>query len=164
MRSISTPSRSTRPYYALPAERNAKLWVERTPDGFVFNINHSRRRIGDIWLRAENRIARKNLRPSRLSVPHFAHFIATPRARRAAPWRPSSRGEIAETLAAADELASTFFVANGPVGPHLITIDRLLWVLLYRLWPRCLDTMVLVKPATVVQWHRQGFRLFWQPA
>jgi hypothetical protein len=31
-----------------------------------------------------------------------------------------------------------------------------------RLWPRCLDTMVLVKPATVVQWHRQGFRLFWR--
>jgi len=39
---------------------------------------------------------------------------------------------------------------------RLITIDRLLWVWLYRLWPRCLETMVLVKPATVVQWHRQG--------
>jgi putative transposase len=46
--------------------------------------------------------------------------------------------------------------------PRLFTIDRLLWVWLYRLWPRCLDTMVLVKPATVVQWHRQGFRLFWR--
>jgi hypothetical protein len=45
---------------------------------------------------------------------------------------------------------------------RLFTIDRLLWVWLYRLWPRCLDTMVLVKPATVVQWHRQGFRLFWR--
>jgi hypothetical protein len=41
-------------------------------------------------------------------------------------------------------------------------MDRLLWVWFYRLWPRCLDTMVLVKPATVVQWHRQGFRLFWR--
>ena len=49
-----------------------------------------------------------------------------------------------------------------PGRPRLITIDRLLWVWLYRLWPRCLDTMVLVKPATVVQWHRQGFRLFWR--
>src|SRR6202051_4086887 len=45
---------------------------------------------------------------------------------------------------------------------RLFTIDRLLWVWLYRIWPRCLDTMVLVKPATVVQWHRQGFRLFWR--
>jgi transposase InsO family protein len=49
-----------------------------------------------------------------------------------------------------------------PGRPRLFTIDRLLWVWLYRLWPRCLDTMVLVKPATVVQWHRQGFRLFWR--
>ena len=45
-----------------------------------------------------------------------------------------------------------------PGRPHLIAIDRLLWVWLNRLWPRCLDTMVLVKPATVVQWHCQGFR------
>src|SRR5208283_2218155 len=45
---------------------------------------------------------------------------------------------------------------------RLLTIDRLLWVLLYRLWPRCLEVMVLVKPATVIQWHRQGFRWFWR--
>jgi transposase InsO family protein len=45
---------------------------------------------------------------------------------------------------------------------RLFTFDRLLWVLLYRLWPRCLEVMVLVKPATIVQWHRQGFRLFWR--
>jgi hypothetical protein len=45
---------------------------------------------------------------------------------------------------------------------RLFAIDRLLWALLYRLWPRCLEVMVLVKPATVVQWHRQGFRLFWR--
>jgi putative transposase len=49
-----------------------------------------------------------------------------------------------------------------PGRPRLFTIDRLLWAWLYRLWPRCLDTMVLVKPAAVVQWHRQGFRLFWR--
>jgi transposase InsO family protein len=45
---------------------------------------------------------------------------------------------------------------------RLFPIDRLLWIWLYRLWPRCLEVMVLVKPATVVQWHRQGFRLFWR--
>jgi len=45
---------------------------------------------------------------------------------------------------------------------QLFAIDRLFWVWLYRIWPRCLDTMVLVKPATVVQWHRRGFRLFWR--
>jgi len=25
-------------YYGLPSERNASLWVERTPDGFVFDV------------------------------------------------------------------------------------------------------------------------------
>ena len=43
---------------------------------------------------------------------------------------------------------------------QLFSTDRLLWVWLYRIWPRCLNTMVLVKPTTVIQWHRQGFRLF----
>jgi putative transposase len=49
-----------------------------------------------------------------------------------------------------------------PGRPRLLRIDRLFWVCLYRLWPRCLDVLVLVRPATVVQWHRQGFRLYWR--
>src|ERR1700730_2527973 len=49
-----------------------------------------------------------------------------------------------------------------PGRPRLFAIDRLLWVWLYRIWPRCLDAMVLVKPATVIQWHRKGFRLYWR--
>jgi transposase InsO family protein len=43
----------------------------------------------------------------------------------------------------------------------LTSMDRLLWVCLYQMWPRCLEVMVLVKSATVVQWHRRGFRLYW---
>jgi hypothetical protein len=42
---------------------------------------------------------------------------------------------------------------------RLVSTDRLLWVWLYRVWPQVLNAMVLVKPATVVQWHRKGFRL-----
>jgi len=49
-----------------------------------------------------------------------------------------------------------------PGRPRLFAIDRSLWVLLYQMWPRCLKAMVLVKPATVIQWHRQGFCLFWR--
>jgi putative transposase len=40
--------------------------------------------------------------------------------------------------------------------------DRLLWAWLYRAWPRCLKVMMLVQPATVIQWHRQGFRRYWR--
>jgi hypothetical protein len=43
-----------------------------------------------------------------------------------------------------------------PGRPKLTSLDRLLWVWLYRVWPRCLKVMVLVKSATVVQWHRAG--------
>ena len=39
---------------------------------------------------------------------------------------------------------------------------RLLWVWLYQVWPQILNAMVLVKPATVIQWHRKGFRLYWR--
>ena len=48
-----------------------------------------------------------------------------------------------------------------PRQPRLFSTDRLLWVWLYRIWPQVLNTMVLVKPATVIQWHRKGFRLYW---
>src|SRR5437764_1405718 len=49
-----------------------------------------------------------------------------------------------------------------PGRPQLSSLDRLLWVWLYRIWPQVIDAMILVKPATVVQWHRKGFRLHWR--
>jgi len=42
---------------------------------------------------------------------------------------------------------------HRPGRPRLFTFDRLPWVLLYRSWPRWLEVMVLVKPATIVSWH-----------
>jgi hypothetical protein len=44
-----------------------------------------------------------------------------------------------------------------PGRPQLSSLDRLLWVWLYRIWPQVIDAMVLVKPATVVQWRRRRF-------
>ena len=49
-----------------------------------------------------------------------------------------------------------------PGRARLFCADRLLWVWLYRVWPQVLNAMVLVKPATVVQWHRKGFRLWFR--
>src|SRR5918911_5331090 len=49
-----------------------------------------------------------------------------------------------------------------PGRPRLCSTDRLLWTWLYRLGPRCIGAMVLVKPATVVHWHRNGFRRYWR--
>jgi putative transposase len=39
---------------------------------------------------------------------------------------------------------------------RLYSADRLLWVCLYRVWPRVLNGLVIAKPATVVKWHRKG--------
>jgi putative transposase len=44
---------------------------------------------------------------------------------------------------------------------RLTRLDRALWVLLYRLWSHCLDSVVIVEPETVIRWHRLGFRAFW---
>jgi hypothetical protein len=41
-------------------------------------------------------------------------------------------------------------------------IDRLIFVCLYRLRPGVRDALAIVKPETVVKWHRAGFRLFWR--
>ena len=38
--------------------------------------------------------------------------------------------------------------------------DRLFWVTLRRLWARWSDVLVFVKPETVIQWHRAGFRRY----
>ena len=37
--------------------------------------------------------------------------------------------------------------------------DRLFWVTFRRLWSRWADVLIVVKPETVVSWHRAGFRL-----
>jgi hypothetical protein len=41
-------------------------------------------------------------------------------------------------------------------------IDRLVFVGLYRLFPCVLDALAIVRPGTVIKWHRAGFRLYWR--
>jgi putative transposase len=45
---------------------------------------------------------------------------------------------------------------------RLFLTDRLFWVWLYRVRLQLLDTLVVVKPATVIGWHRKGFRMYWR--
>jgi len=46
--------------------------------------------------------------------------------------------------------------------PPLNSVDRLFWATLRRMWSRWADVLVIVKPETVVGWHRTGFRLYWR--
>src|ERR1039457_3229502 len=41
-------------------------------------------------------------------------------------------------------------------------IDRLIFVGLYRLFPRVCDALAIIKPDTIVHWHRAGFRSYWR--
>jgi putative transposase len=46
--------------------------------------------------------------------------------------------------------------------PSLKRLDRFFWTSLRHLWRRWSDVLVIVKPETVVGWHRAGFRLYWR--
>jgi hypothetical protein len=45
--------------------------------------------------------------------------------------------------------------------PRLQIWYRALWVCLSRLWPGWRSALLIVKPETVIAWHRRGFRLYW---
>ena len=45
--------------------------------------------------------------------------------------------------------------------PKLRPRDRFFWAWLSRLWPNWKSALIMVKPETVIHWHRQGFKLFW---
>jgi hypothetical protein len=41
-------------------------------------------------------------------------------------------------------------------------LDRLIFAGLYRLAPKVLDALAILKPETVIKWHRAGFRSYWR--
>ena len=45
--------------------------------------------------------------------------------------------------------------------PSLRKADRVFWVILSCLWPGWRHALVIVRPETVIGWHRKAFRLFW---
>jgi hypothetical protein len=44
---------------------------------------------------------------------------------------------------------------------RLSPADRVFWVWLSRVWAGWRRPLIIVQPATVLAWHRQGFRWFW---
>ena len=51
---------------------------------------------------------------------------------------------------------------SAPKRPALKAFDRLIFILLYRLAPTVLEAVTIVRPETIVRWHRAGFRTFWR--
>src|SRR5438034_4553802 len=70
-----------------------------------------------------------------------------------------TRGELAlENLALRRQFA--VWKARQP-RPWLTEMDRIFWVVLSRLWKNWRSSLQVVRPETVVRWHRRGFRLYW---
>src|SRR6202007_1677326 len=49
-----------------------------------------------------------------------------------------------------------------PKRPHLNNTDRFLFVWLYRWFPSVLEVVAIVRPETIIRWHRAGFRTYWR--
>src|SRR6202008_2811692 len=72
---------------------------------------------------------------------------------------------VASVAASRDLDASSSTQRAACKSPQRITftsIDRLVFAGLYRLAPSVLDALKIVRPETVIRWHRAGFRAYWR--
>ena len=51
---------------------------------------------------------------------------------------------------------------KAPKRPRLTNFDRVAFVWLYRLCPAVIDAVTIIRPETLLRWHRVGFRLYWR--
>ncbi|MEX2170788.1 MAG: integrase core domain-containing protein [Pirellulales bacterium] len=66
---------------------------------------------------------------------------------------------LAENLALRQQLA---VLKREQPRPRLRRRDRIFWVWLSWLWSDWRSALVIVRPETVVGWHRAGFRIYWR--
>jgi hypothetical protein len=77
----------------------------------------------------------------------------------ASPFKSKSRLE-AENAALRHQLIVVQRKMRGRV--HLTNGDRLFLVQLYRWFPSVLRAIMIIRPETLVRWHRSGFRRYWR--
>src|SRR5713226_235750 len=63
-----------------------------------------------------------------------------------------------ENLALRQQLA---LLRRRSKRPRFGSLDRAFWVWLSRRWAGWREALHIVRPATVIRWHRQGFSAFW---
>jgi hypothetical protein len=74
--------------------------------------------------------------------------------------RPQKDSDLAlENLAFRQQLA---ILKRPKKRPQIRTKDRLFWIILSRFWNNWREALVIVKPDTVVRWHKKGFKIFWK--
>src|SRR5215831_11914858 len=77
----------------------------------------------------------------------------------ASPFRSKLRLE-AENAALRHQL---IVLMRRPCGPvRLTNHDRWFFIQLYRWFPAILKVLAIIRPETLVRWHRAGFRCYWR--
>jgi putative transposase len=71
----------------------------------------------------------------------------------------SRRDLVLENLALRQQLA--VFAARQSL-PRLAARDRVFWIILRRLWSDWRSVLLIVRPETVIRWHRAGFKIYWK--
>src|ERR1700736_6498051 len=77
----------------------------------------------------------------------------------ASPFKPKSRLE-AENAVLRHQLIVLRRKVRGRA--RLTNTDRWFFVLLYRWFPSILSVLMIIRPETLVRWHRAGFRRYWR--
>jgi transposase InsO family protein len=71
----------------------------------------------------------------------------------------SRRQLLLENLALRHQLV---VLNRNAAKPKFRNPDRLLWICLRAVWSRWERALVIIRPQTVIGWHRAGFRLYWR--
>jgi hypothetical protein len=77
----------------------------------------------------------------------------------APPFKSKSRLEAENAV-----LRHQLIVLRRKMGgrPRLTNNDRWFFIQLYRWFPSILKVLTIIRPETLVRWHRAGFRCFWR--
>ncbi len=71
----------------------------------------------------------------------------------------SSGSLVIENLALRQQLAA---YARCQKRVHVQPQERVFWVALSKVWAAWRSALIMVKPATVIAWHRRGFQRYWR--
>jgi hypothetical protein len=71
----------------------------------------------------------------------------------------SRQALVLDNLALRQQLA---VIVRSGRRPKLVAVDRAFWVALRQVWSDWTASLAIVKPATVVTWHRRVFRAYWR--
>jgi hypothetical protein len=69
----------------------------------------------------------------------------------------SRRDLVVENLALRQQLV----ILVGRRHPDIRPVGWVFWIMLRRLWSGWAESLAIVRPDTVVRWHRAGFRICW---